>query len=1015
VSSLFEDSQGDIWVGTQGGGLCLYKTKQDKFIQFNVSGSANRSIASNEVFDIEEDEYGNIWIGAQHNLTIIKPDTYDSYHFKIDSGGKDPRPLTALKIYKDSKNRMWLGTWIGGLFEASIEADKDLMSFSCKHAPILNNNAQFHIWEIKEFNQNELYLGSFIDGLFVINTEVWPPVVKHHIDSGNSEKSISMEKVTFIEKDNSEKLLIGTLRGLNRLDPKAIGTDRLLVDKYFLDYQTSDGFTSSEFWGSYKDKDKNIWICTSNGLNLLKSNSTNFNKVYPFQNLNNSGTTTSIIETGQNKYLIGTIINGLIQYEDNKITKHITEIDQISTNQITGIIPLSENTYIFSSLTDLFIIDVITNKIEHQDFINLNKKNLQIRHIALTSDESVSISTNEGLYIANLTSKTITNFNNASVFKILSNDIFGSEQGSDGGLWIASYSGLNRIEKNANNEYSINSYVYKKNDPSSIINNRVTTLEDTPSGMWIGTESGLCFFNYETKSIERKNPIGTEFSVIKSIIATTENTIWLTSNRSIFRYNVSKNISTEYSVEEGLHKGGFFRSSNYKSEDGDIIFAGDSGFTYFSPNSIDINKQIPETYITDIYSGSKLLELNSNSIYTTDIELAYNDNNISFDFASLNLILPQKNKYKYKLENFDSEWIYTKNKNANYTNLDPGNYIFKVQGSNNDGLWSDKPAHINITVKPPFHKSTLFYLLLISGILLCLYQFVYLKIKHSQEKAKTLERYNSKLNSEILNRIAVEQSLIENQMELGKTVELLKESNYDLTQFAHAASHDLKSPLRTIGSFIGLLKSKYAASYDKKADEYFNYIEGSLKRMSNLITSLLQFSKIDTAIIKFQYFDPTLVIEDRLMDLDTLIQEKNAIIHLPKEKIKIWGAANEFGMIVYNLINNGLKYNKSEQAHIHITYSETNKFWNFSVSDNGIGIDSKYQDKIFGMFHRLHSDKEYEGSGIGLSTVLRIIKKHGGDVHVDSTIGKGSTFYFSIKKPDGDSQEIILKEEKSYA
>lgn len=229
-----------------------------------------------------------------------------------------------------------------------------------------------------------------------------------------------------------------------------------------------------------------------------------------------------------------------------------------------------------------------------------------------------------------------------------------------------------------------------------------------------------------------------------------------------FQIYISTNISTEYSVEEGLHKGDFFRSSNYKSENGDPIFAGDSGFTSFSPDSIDINKQIPETYITDIYSGSKLLELDSNSIYTTDIELAFNNNNISFDFASLNLILPQKNKYKYKLENFDSDWTYTNNKNANYTKLDPGNYIFKVQGLNNDGLWSDNPAEINITVKPPFHQSALFYFLLISGLLLFLYQFVYLKIKHSQEKAKTLETYNTKLNSEISNRIAVQQSLIEN-------------------------------------------------------------------------------------------------------------------------------------------------------------------------------------------------------------------------------------------------------------
>lgn len=230
--------------------------------------------------------------------------------------------------------------------------------------------------------------------------------------------------------------------------------------------------------------------------------------------------------------------------------------------------------------------------------------------------------------------------------------------------------------------------------------------------------------------------------------------------------------------------------------------------------------------------------------------------------------------------------------------------------------------------------------------------------------------------------------------------ENLKRSNQELQQFAYVASHDLQEPLRTIASFTQLLERRYKGKFDSDADEFIDFIIEASIRMKQQIDDLLEFSRVVTKGGEFEKISAEDILKTSLSGLKTLIDENDAEITcdpLPE----VYGDPRQFGRLFQNLIINSIKFKKPEEPpRIHISVKKDNKHddYVFSVSDNGIGIETQYHDRIFTIFQRLHTRDEYSGTGIGLAVAKRIIERHGGHIWVESELGKGSTFYFSLPR-----------------
>ena len=379
---------------------------------------------------------------------------------------------------------------------------------------------------------------------------------------------------------------------------------------------------------------------------------------------------------------------------------------------------------------------------------------------------------------------------------------------------------------------------------------------------------------------------------------------------------------------------------------------------------------------------------------------------------------------------------------ATYTNLAPGEYTFFVQAANNDGLWSERDKGLRIKICPAIWQTTGFYLVFFLLGLSLLWTGIRFYTRNITTRNHTLRQLNLDLENEITTRkkiqaaledreLHMEKLVAERTLELADTtkeVEILLEkvkgrnekleelvelrtrkltesnqeltrSNRDLEQFAYVASHDMKEPLRTVGTFVDLFRRKYHDSLDNDGNQYLDFITDGVYRMSSLINSLLKYSQVGRKEVEFSEVDLNILLRDKMKDLAHLIKEKEvdfSIGHLPK----ILCSRDQMGMVFHNLITNAVKFNTSPNPMIQIQAQRSSDphFWKFAVQDNGIGIDPKYQGQIFEIFRRLHSKQDYEGTGIGLALCTKIVHRHGGEIWLASKLNQGSTFYFTIRK-----------------
>ena len=246
------------------------------------------------------------------------------------------------------------------------------------------------------------------------------------------------------------------------------------------------------------------------------------------------------------------------------------------------------------------------------------------------------------------------------------------------------------------------------------------------------------------------------------------------------------------------------------------------------------------------------------------------------------------------------------------------------------------------------------------------------------------------LTRDITARKEAEEKLVEER-------NLLARSNAELEQFAYVASHDLQEPLRAVASCVQLLKKRYEGKLDARAEEFITHAVDGTKRMQALITDLLAYSRVGTHIHPFEPTDCETVLAEALANLSMAIQESGAVVqHDPLPTLL--ADASQLGQVFQNLIGNALKFRSERLPEVRITARREAGAWRFAVSDNGIGIEPQYFDRIFRVFQRLHTRTRYPGTGIGLAICKKIVERHGGRIWIESQPDQGSTFYFTVQE-----------------
>ena len=271
-------------------------------------------------------------------------------------------------------------------------------------------------------------------------------------------------------------------------------------------------------------------------------------------------------------------------------------------------------------------------------------------------------------------------------------------------------------------------------------------------------------------------------------------------------------------------------------------------------------------------------------------------------------------------------------------------------------------------------------------------------ITERKELEKALRQTNELLEQRVAERTA---QLTAQAETLQRTNDALVRSNIELQQFAYIASHDLQSPLRSISGFLQLLSAEYLGKFDAQADDWIGRAVQSLKQMQTLIRDLLAYSRVDSHARPFKPVPFRAVFDDAVALLDVAITDTQAEVSCG-ELPAVLGDRSQLVQLLHNLLGNALKYHAGDSPRVHVSAEPGQDGWQFCVSDNGIGIEPQYYEKIFEIFRRLHNQQEIPGTGIGLAVCRRVVHRHGGRIWVESEPGRGSRFYFTI--PDNRTQ-----------
>jgi signal transduction histidine kinase len=688
----------------------------------------------------------------------------------------------------------------------------------------------------------------------------------------------------------------------------------------------------------------------------------------------------------------------------NKVNRNTNSVEHFSTQQsgnhritndfIHVIFEDSDHRIWLGTRNGILIYDKAGNKFVQWQAYFKNPalpsfKNVRISMIIQDRSSNYWIGTQHGLYKINLNKSIVEVFKKELDIhhQLSGNLIYCLLEDSDGLIWIATVSGLDVYNPGTKKIKH-----FRKEEKGLSDDFIISLCEDGKGRIWIGTSTYVnMFYKKDSTFTYYSQEHGLPNNRIFEIIKDKSNDLWFATGKGLCRFDEKQNAFHTFTLEDGLQSLEFNLRAAYACNDGEMLMGGMNGFNSFYPDSITKNPFIPNLVFTSFYITKGTLKEYVNPEETQEVVLGHNVNSFTIEFAALEYTNPQKNSYAYKMEGISDEWVNIGNRKfVPFSALQPGEYTFRMKGSNNDGVWNNKDISIRISILPPWWKSI--YAWVVYFVLIVLAIVAYIKMRERKLKR---------------DKKILEQKVLERTLQIEQQTQLIVSKNQELNELNHTKDklfsiigHDLGNQFNIILGFLELLVSDFKNLDAGKVEYHLNNINRSSRHAYELLENLLTWSRMQTKSIQFnpEVFNVNFKINESVDLFEGAYAKKNIEIKVfAKEELFIYADVNMFSTIFRNLISNAIKFTP-ENGTVSIYIRKKENFCEITVKDSGVGISAENIRKIFRIDsnHSTSGTNGEKGTGLGLILCKEFIEKHNGKISVESVVGKGSQFIFTM-------------------
>jgi ligand-binding sensor domain-containing protein/signal transduction histidine kinase/DNA-binding NarL/FixJ family response regulator len=949
IMALFFSTRHGLLVGTEFG-LCRYDPVSDRFYRLFAGAGPGKGLSDNSIRSITEDNRGNVWVGTHDGLSRIE---FGQGAPKVTRfiGGMKGTQCRVYDIAVDPEGRIWAASTLG-LFRVSLSGDRSEVE---KVMPGNGPEQVGEIWSLHNDGEN-LWAGTSEGRLMRFNYKGKQFSQYHSPGSGG--KFSAIQKILG-GKDGS--LWVGTINGLYH---------RKKGDEVFRAHvrSTNDQRTINDdgVWSGFCDRKGTLWFGTYyGGVNYAHP------ERYPFHTLKlntvrSPGGISKIIKDGRGDIWLNSYTYGAIRIDAQTNQAEWHTNPQGNPEAASVIYPDRDG-------------NIWVGRHSFKNFSRYNRSTKTWQHFSLDLSQSVRrdhhfinaflhdsrgrfwIGTSrDGLYLFD--PKTGSSRQILSKHKGKLRSIASLMEDKKGNIWFSGNPGIGVLRASTGKVewFSILLPDYEMSGKGIVM----CMHEDVRGDIWLGTFSdGIKKYDAAKNTFVRAgNGVLRTNNTVLNIISDSQGYLWMSDDLGLARWHPEKNIIQYYSMADGLPGQEIVERSAFRDETGEIYFGTNNGVFHFNPASIPITLAPPAVAFT----GLKLFNRpvapgDASGVLSGDIgrakriTLRHDQSVFTVDFAVLNFIRAEKNRYAYRLEGFEENWNYVPAPSATYTNLSPGNYTLLIKGANQDGIWNERPTRLEIAVLPPWYKTWWAYLLytvIFAGALFGVMRFFWLRESFKRDH----ELHQAKLDffTNISHEIRTHLSLI-----LGPVERILTEKN-DVERI-----HD-----------------------------QLRYVKSNSEQLRGLVTELLDFRKAESRQMQLHAGKGELIsfLSNIFEAFGNLAAEKEieSVFETRNPKTELWYDPEQLTKVVFNLLVNAYKFTPKGGT-VKLEVEETNSHVLVRVSDNGRGIAPQHLSNLFKNFFQVYEyNSQNTGYGIGLALSKTIVEMHKGKLSVVSREAHGA-------------------------